>query len=128
MKTITKDTPVGTRVLVVDWERNILRTVTTSEVWRSSPHHKWFVSLAAFAKDLTAECVYLDEPEPGTWDWACRAALAGNTVRSKSAEAEFWYCEDTDAFVKRGPGERYKLEIANPSKAHVLATDWEVAE
>ncbi len=124
MTPIAKDTPVGTRVLVVRDDRSLLRTVTRSQPWEMCG--QWVISVNSISGGYAMSRVYLDEPEPGTWDWACRAALAGNTVRSKSAEAEFWYDSEVDAFVKRGPGT--KLEIANPSKAHVLATDWEVVE
>jgi len=123
MKTITKDTPVGTRVLAFNQLSSLSRGTLVEFL---DSHYVQVRFPGAPESTLNINCVYLDEPEPGTWDWACRAALAGNTMRSKSAEAEFWYCEDTDAFLKRGPGT--KLEIANPSKAHVLATDWEVAE
>ncbi len=125
MRPIAKDTPVGTRVIVVDFNVRARRTRTTGLV-SALDYVDWIgVTTADRNLPVPISTVYLDEPAPGTFDWACHTALAGNTVRSKSAEAEFWYESGIDAFVKRGPGT--KLEIANPSKAHVLArhADWD---
>jgi hypothetical protein len=95
MNRITKDTPIGTRVLVIEGGHLIrgllLEFGNIVTVQRTEGDHlRWY---AVFSN------AYLDEPAPGTWAWACEQLVNGDRVRVPKMAPGYWI--EMDQTLKR---------------------------
>jgi hypothetical protein len=133
LNSITRGTPVGTRVLVA-WKHGdtfggprLDRTVTTSEpftqngvVWPT------LVRLACDDQPFRIAQVYHDQPAPGTWQWACEQALTGTTAERVSGRERFQIYNNDDNLAFRMWDFDQWIE-AVPTLEEVTATNWEIA-
>jgi len=129
MRRIAKDTPVGTRVLVVRDDYSIARD-TTRDIPRevamlSHQQSCWLVDLCGEFPCASIDRVYLDEPEPGTCAWAHVQALAGKRVRRSCHVLLYGLHGDGFAWF-RADGNPVRGLYLDAEDAE--ATDWEIAE
>jgi hypothetical protein len=113
---ITKDTPVGTRVIIIS--AGLRRGTLVG--WSKISGLVCRVETDSLVDGFHMDNVYLDEPAPGTWVWACERLLAGN-VRRRSFPDENYVTLETG-----------KLTWGDftdfvPHFEDLTATNWEIA-
>lgn len=139
MNRLPLDAPAGTQVLVA-WKHGdtfggprLDRTVTTSEPFTQSGS-VWptLVRLACDDHPFRIDQVYLDEPAPGTWAWACERALITDSYRDNRPAVVRdngrvrMFGLGVDLRVRRLFGKTWV--DSSPIVADVTATDWEIAK
>lgn len=126
MTPITKDTPIGTRVLVVwdDFKR------LSAEPFRAH---------VASIQGERVECrrrdgsifaahrsnVFVDEPAPGTWAWACERALNNQPTVRDRGRVKLEMVNDTLRLLVRY---RDGWDYVDFGRDDLAATDWEIAK
>lgn len=124
MNRITKDTPIGTRVIVV-----------TNGSLRRGQFMRWSdvsdnVARVALDKNFVAEGfhvrnVYLDTPAEGTWAWACEQALAGRATVRDHERVRLEFTNDAlSLYIWCHNG----WDSATIGRDDATATDWEIAK
>jgi len=132
MTPIAKDTPVGTRVLV--WSENLgLQRGVFAGFGRARGEAMFRDDIGALGH-ISARYVYLDEPAPGTWAWACEMAMAGKRVtRTSQRNLELIIVdgggpEDALCFRQLRASGCDRIRFATIDRSDMTATDWELSE
>lgn len=137
MNRLPLDAPAGTQVLVA-WKHGdtfggprLDRTVTTSDPFTQSGS-VWptLVRLACDDHPFRIDQVYLDEPAPGTWAWACEMAIAGNVPVRPLGDGSYnrlIYTEGSDELSMQCCTHGTYIE-ESIGRFDVDATNWEIGK